>query len=109
MDRRDSGFAPFLFGFLAGVVVGLLYAPRSGRETREILKKSIDEYATQGKQIYEEKAAEITEVIETGKKTAEEKIEIIKQKAEEAKRAVSEKISEITKKKPDDVEPLPEE
>lgn len=37
MSDRGSGFGAFLMGGLIGAAIGLLYAPRSGRETRQIL------------------------------------------------------------------------
>ena len=45
MSEKNSGGAfvlGMLLGGLAGTAVGLLIAPRSGRETRRILKKSAD-------------------------------------------------------------------
>jgi gas vesicle protein len=44
MSRQDSGnfWGSFLLGTAIGTVAGLLYAPRSGRETRKLLKKSAD-------------------------------------------------------------------
>jgi gas vesicle protein len=37
MSDRGSGFGTFLMGGLIGAAIGLLYAPRSGQETRRIL------------------------------------------------------------------------
>jgi gas vesicle protein len=37
MSDRGNGFGAFLLGGLIGGVLGLLYAPRAGRETRQIL------------------------------------------------------------------------
>jgi gas vesicle protein len=44
MSRQGSGnfWGSFLLGTAIGTVAGLLYAPRSGRETRKLLKKSAD-------------------------------------------------------------------
>ncbi|MGB2925563.1 MAG: YtxH domain-containing protein [Limnothrix sp.] len=43
-DRNDGGsfFNGLFIGGAIGAIAGLLYAPRSGKETRKILKKSID-------------------------------------------------------------------
>ncbi len=41
MDR--DGFANFFLGLGVGLGVGLLFAPRSGEETRQLLKDKADE------------------------------------------------------------------
>jgi gas vesicle protein len=56
MSDRDSGssFAiGFLIGAIAGVAIGFLYAPKSGKETRAMLKEKAVEI--------KEKAGEVTE------------------------------------------------
>jgi gas vesicle protein len=44
MAKQSSGLliGGFLLGTAVGTVAGLLYAPRAGRETRQLLKKSAD-------------------------------------------------------------------
>ncbi|HEY9826299.1 MAG TPA: YtxH domain-containing protein [Stenomitos sp.] len=44
MAKRDSGvfLGGVLLGTAVGTVMGLLFAPRSGRDTRQILKKSAE-------------------------------------------------------------------
>ena len=56
MSDKDSGtsFAiGFLIGAIAGVAIGFLYAPKSGKETRAMLKEKAGEF--------KEKAGEVTE------------------------------------------------
>lgn len=101
MDRRDGCFASFVLGALLGAIAALLYAPRSGKETREILKKTAEEYSERGKQIYEEKAGEVAEAIEAGKKTLEEKTEDLKGTFRDVKEKVSEKITDLRSRKED--------
>jgi len=43
----------FLLGGLAGATVALLYAPRSGRETRELLGEKLREGAERGRELKE--------------------------------------------------------
>jgi len=40
---ESDGFASFLVGVAVGVGLGLLFAPKSGEETREIIRKKADE------------------------------------------------------------------
>ena len=56
MSEKEGG-SSFLIGFIigavAGVAVGFLYAPKSGKETRALLKEKVGEV--------KEKASEMTE------------------------------------------------
>ena len=45
-NRGSSFFSGFLWGAVVGFVLGVLYAPRSGVETREILKEKTKELGT---------------------------------------------------------------
>lgn len=54
--NRD-GLANFLLGVAVGVGVGLLFAPKSGEETREILKNKADE----GKEYLKKQTADLRE------------------------------------------------
>jgi gas vesicle protein len=40
---KKNGFFAFLFGGMIGATIGLLYAPRSGEETRQLIKDESDE------------------------------------------------------------------
>lgn len=42
-ERNGNGFLWFLLGLGVGAAVGVLYAPRPGRETREALLKGAEE------------------------------------------------------------------
>lgn len=56
-DDRGSGGSPFLaflLGGLAGAALALLYAPRSGRETREMLNEKMRDSAERGKDLREQ-------------------------------------------------------
>ena len=71
MSDKDSGssFAiGFLVGAIAGMAIGILYAPKPGKETRAMLKEKADEL--------KEKASEVSEkareaALEAGKRVKE--------------------------------------
>src|SRR5262245_13150698 len=54
-DERDSGSSgillSFILGGLTGAVLALLYAPRSGRETRELWSDRLREGAERGREM----------------------------------------------------------
>ena len=50
-DSAGSNIAVFLLGAVAGAVAGLLFAPKSGEETRERLADWLDERRERGAQL----------------------------------------------------------
>ncbi|HDQ04278.1 MAG TPA: YtxH domain-containing protein [Deltaproteobacteria bacterium] len=77
-----------IFGGLAGAIIGILYAPRSGRETREELTHKADELIARAKEEYEKNR----EDYEAAYRRVKEAGELIKHKASE----VEEKIGKLT-------------
>ena len=83
----------FLSGAIAGVIAGILLAPKSGEETRrelreyarrteeEVLEKAkearaaLDEVIERGKQFVAEKKADVEAAIKTSRETLKEKME----------------------------------
>jgi gas vesicle protein len=74
---KNTGFG-FLTGLGVGVVLGLLYAPRSGKKTQELIAKEtqsgLDKVSAAGKRMrtqaenFAEKASErISDVVEAGR------------------------------------------
>lgn len=68
----------FLLGGLTGAALAILYAPRSGRETRELLGEKLKEGADRGREFRErvgtkgrEMVDEASEYLNKGKETAE--------------------------------------
>lgn len=56
-DYDDGGTSPvlaFLLGAATGAVLALLYAPRSGEETRELLNEKLRETAEKGREAREQ-------------------------------------------------------
>jgi gas vesicle protein len=69
-DNVGSKVTYFIVGLGVGALVGVLFAPKSGEETREFLSKRADE----GKEYAQRKARELREradeLIERGKEVA---------------------------------------
>jgi gas vesicle protein len=90
-DRGSNGFLWFLFGVGIGTAVGILYAPHSGSETREILMAKADEgrefmkkrardardqaeqWAERGRQVYASQREQIRSAVEAGRQAYREK------------------------------------
>ena len=94
--KKKSGIGKFVAGALVGGALGVLFAPRSGAETRKLLKQKIDDLVEKVKDIDPQDVADsITMKIEELKmeladldkekviEIAKEKAEAIKTKAEE--------------------------
>jgi gas vesicle protein len=56
-------------GGLIGVVLGILYAPKSGKETREDLSKLADEMCQKTKNQYDQARGKIEEMASSGKES----------------------------------------
>ena len=90
MSRQTEGLAKFALGVLVGAGLGVLFAPKSGAETREELKASMEDLMNKVKNIDPEEV----------KIAMQEKIDDIKA---ELKSLDKEKVLEIAKKKGNDI------
>jgi gas vesicle protein len=69
MSKNKSGFGKFLLGAGIGVGLGILFAPKSGKETRRDLKEKMDDLVEKAKNIQ----------VEDVKATIEAKVQEIKE------------------------------
>ena len=81
--RGESILGAFLFGGIVGAVLGLLFAPRSGRENREFIAAKAKDYWGEGMEFYETGREKVSEVYETGREKVSGVYETGKEKASE--------------------------
>jgi gas vesicle protein len=106
--RGGSVFGAFLLGGLMGAVLGLLFAPRPGAETREILTDRANEYWGQAGEMYATGVDKVSEAVDTGKVTATERSEQLRDKIDEARARLQEQVAksaEVAKDKLTDAAP----
>jgi gas vesicle protein len=89
----DNKFSYFFLGLGLGVAVGVLFAPKSGPETRELLRSKADE----GKDYLKRRSYEVrdqaTEAIERGKSTVLRQRENLSAAVEAGKQAYRDAVS----------------
>ena len=87
MDNSGKGSVFFMLGILTGSVIGLLFAPKSGKETRS----DIQNYLQEAEKKFEEKKEEI-------KQATSKQLASIKTKVSETFQKEKERLEEETKK-----------
>lgn len=113
---KKSGIGKFIAGAAIGVGLGILFAPKSGKETRKVLKVKLDELTDQIKKIdVAEVKKEFSRKIEDIKmdlvdldrekaiEIAAEKAAVIKEKAQDLFELAKEKGTPILKKTANEV------
>ena len=94
--KKSSGFGKFLAGAAIGAGLGVLFAPKSGKDTRRELKEKIDEMIAKIKDIDAEEVKEEFEI----------KLYQLQSEIEELDK---EKVVKIAKKKAQQIQDMAEE
>lgn len=88
----DNKFSYFFLGLGLGVAAGLLFAPKSGPETRDLLRSKADE----GKEFLKKRTAEVrdqaTDAIERGRSTVNRQRDNLAAAMEAGKQAYREAV-----------------
>jgi gas vesicle protein len=66
-EKQSSGFSWFLAGLGLGALIGVLYAPKAGRETREELISSAREGTEYLKQRGRDAVDQVNDIVDRGK------------------------------------------
>ncbi|PIV42300.1 MAG: hypothetical protein COY75_03610 [Nitrospirae bacterium CG_4_10_14_0_8_um_filter_41_23] len=92
-----SIFVSFLLGGIVGAGFALLFAPRSGRETRERIKEIADDVKVKAKDYVEDAKGKVTSTVEKGKGFFEEKKSAIATAIEAGKEAYDKEKEKLSK------------
>jgi gas vesicle protein len=74
-ETQSSGFSWFLAGLGIGALIGVLYAPKAGRETREDLANSAREGSEYLRQRSREAADQINQIVDRSKAQVSEYVD----------------------------------
>lgn len=91
--EEDNKFPYFLLGLGLGVAVGLLFAPRSGTETRGYIKSKADEGAEYVKRRSSELRGSATDLVDRGKQIISKQRDQFSSAIEAGKQAYREAVS----------------
>jgi gas vesicle protein len=93
-DRDGNSFLWFLAGLGVGAVVGILYAPRSGSETRDAIRSKADESREYMRQRSERARAQASEWVEKGRDVLNQQKEQFRSAYEAGRQAYQEATAE---------------
>jgi len=91
-----NGAWSFIVGCLVGAAVGILYAPKAGKETREDVSAWLDENFEQGRESYEAQRERVLKAVETGRENVAQKSDEVRIKIEQAKERLKEQVDQAT-------------
>jgi len=95
MTMKSSDFLKgVLIGGLVGAVAGILFAPKSGKETREDIARKTDEIIKKAKEEYELALEKSKNAYETAIRKAKEIQSMAREKVDD----VEESVTELTEK-----------
>ena len=95
MSKGSSNLFAFVLGAAAGAIVGILYAPDKGTNTRDKLSYQLDKYKGQLESLLEDLINGKVEVSSMAKEEGEKVVSEARQKAEQLLSDVDDLIGQI--------------
>ena len=89
IEQQDSGIGPFLLGIALGAGVALLFAPRSGQETRRGIARSARRAQDAAQDFVEDVSGTVADKFNEVRSGVEERIEATLEAVDQRKRRVT--------------------
>lgn len=89
IERSEPGIGSFILGLAVGAGIALLFAPRSGEETRRDLQQRAKRVGDQAQDFVSEMTDSVSQTINAAKEKVESRIDSTRQAVELKKRQVS--------------------
>jgi gas vesicle protein len=90
IERRSAGIGSFLLGTLIGAGIGLLFAPRSGEETREELRSGANKLRRQAEDTVRNVQGAVYDSLDKAKSNVNERIDAARDAFEAGRQAARE-------------------
>ncbi len=101
MAEESSKFSYFAFGLGLGLAVGVLFAPKSGEETREFIRSKADEGREYLKRRSDEIRTQTNELVDRGRTVVTRQRENLSAAVEAGKQAYRDAIGGKTQPEPE--------
>ena len=89
IERSEPGIGSFILGLAVGAGIALLFAPRTGEETRRDLQRRAKRVGDQAQDFVSERTDSVSQTISAAKEKVETRIDSTRQAVELKKRQVS--------------------